>query len=405
MKSLSEKPSLLDSGTLQSRLLPLWESARVKIDPCHLIDAVPSGALLCWGKAAARTWTALAGARDVRAPALVIAPLALGTGPDASVPERVCSSGVRWVFAEHPLPGPGSFEAGRLLLDFFDSLRRFKTSQLTVYLSGGASSLAWVPPSRQNEQQLLRKLGKLYRAPLSIEQLNVRRSRLCALKGGGSARWLKRLAPCVRRLDVKVISDVAPYPLSVVGSGPFWDGETRHVLLADNSTVVRAVAWEARRRGVGPVTTILKKTACWQEWVLCAEKWTETMLKSGGCGLLVVGGEPYVDLSKHRPGRGGRQTHIAAALAVSLWKQIVQGRVEILCMSTDGVDGQSGAAGACLCQNSVQALASPSVFKDMARAVDHFDSATVLERIGALVPSCPSGTNVQDVMMIRVTAS
>ncbi len=332
--------------------------------------------------------------------ALVIAPKGAGGV------RPICSAGnsCQWVFAEHPLPGQGSFGAGAAILEFFDSLRRNRVRRLRVFLSGGASSLAWIPPAHLSEEDLLEQLRDLYRQPLSISELNAARSCLCALKGGGAARWLRKIAPQVQ-VRVDLISDVLPSGPEVVGSGPFWDGRVPHRVLADNDRWVQTVCAAVRRQAWPVLASRSGGVGPWHELHDWIKGIASDALLRRESGVVVLGCEPQVQLPV-RAGRGGRQSHLAAALARTFAEALADGEVEFLCTSSDGVDGASGSAGAFAGKALGRSLvARPRMLSRLSDALERFDSATVLNELGALIPERLSGTNVQDLVVFRVRSS
>lgn len=388
-------------------LFRAWQNAVRDVSPERLqsrqsrqFDGDGATASLFWGKAACEMALATLQSGASGGPALVIAPRAALD----SLAGRKLPPWVRRVGAEHPIPGAGSFAAAAALLDFFDSLRRTGARELRISLSGGASSLAWLPPSSISEGELLRTLEALYRMGLPISELNRRRSRFCGLKSGGAARWLRRIAPAVRA-RVQLISDVAPYGPEVVGSGPFWDGEVRHHILADNSRFVRSFA-----RELGDPARVLASGAGgeWTRWVarLSAAARVELARGARADRVLILGGEPLIRVPVTVPSaaRGGRMTQIAAGLALELAPAVLQGRVEILAASSDGVDGRSGAAGALVGAREAErmGLGGERGTRALERAIGNFDSARALD--GALIPARGSGTNVQDLVAVRVRA-
>lgn len=386
-----------------SIVLEIWRKSLASIDPAELLARCrrlprrfgPEEAILCWGKATHRFRAALKPRIGAQTPFLSISPIEKPRGDLA------------WVTGEHPLPGRGSFEAGARLLEFFDSLRPAGVRTLHVFLSGGASSLAWLKPSRLPEAELRAKLEDLYREPIDIAELNRRRSALCLLKNGGAGKWLKNLAP---RSSCKVwlISDVAPYGPEVVGSGPF-AGAGPHVTLADNATwidCIRSVIEGARDESV-----LSARASCLEDWKswrkdLVAE--ARAALSRGRRGWILRGGEPMMQV-RHSTldGRGGRMTHLAAALALDLERELERGDLEILCVASDGVDGTSGAAGAHL--DRAVGARLPRARARTRKALAEFDSASALSDLGALISvgerGAYSGTNVQDAVLIRVRPS
>jgi len=304
--------------------------------------------------------------------------------------------------SDHPLPGKRSYQAGISLLGFFGRLRREKARELIVFLSGGASSLAWLRPKGISERELRVRLTKLYRRPMTIRQLNRERSRLCLLKAGGALRLLKILAPGLR-VKVVVLSDVSPYGVEIVGSGPFLGA--RHILLADNRTLAQA----ARRRFKEEKILDFRHSQMGSEkkWALALEKKIARALRSRQEGVLIWAGEPQVELPKKTRGHGGRQTQLAARLALRFWDEIRSGRVEILCGSSDGRDGTSESAATHLSRHSGHRIKkmNPSLQRQLKKAIECFDTAPLLRRNGFLIPAYSTGTNLQDLVLIRVMAS
>jgi hydroxypyruvate reductase len=281
-----------------------------------------------------------------------------------------------------------------------DDLHRLQVRRLRVFLSGGASSSAWLRPATLSETELEEELERLYAKPLSIRELNSRRARLCLLKQGGAARLLRWISPSTHA-RVELISDVAPFGPEVVGSGPFWSERIPHRVLADNSTLRRAFCEfaKAHRLEVLSRPRLLQGQA--SEWV---QEIAGDVARARHPGVLVYGGEPQLELPAAR-GRGGRLTHLAALLTLRFEDEIRAGVLEILCASSDGVDGASGSAASFVDQRILSALAPRSTLAVLRRAVARADTGSVLARAGALIPSFSTGTNVQDLVAIRLRRS
>lgn len=372
----------------------LWDAALESLNPAALLDCRrtrPSSdeAVLCWGKAAGATWAAL----GRRGRCLVIAP---DSGPPGS-------AGVWWFKGEHPLPGEGSFTAGTALLEFFQALSRFQVRRLRVFLSGGASSLAWIPPPGVGRRELLDELQRLYKQPLDISELNARRGRLCQLKGGGAARWLRALAPGVGT-RVEVLSDVLPFGPEVVGSGPFQAPGIRCRVLADNRTLVGAILRESHERGIPVLGVEAGRRGPWRRWVSDIVRCVSRARRARGSGLMIWAGEPQVKLSGREAGLGGRQSHLALALALELRPWLRSGRLSLLCGASDGVDGLSGSGGVVLDRTKLQNLGDPGLSSKGEKALREMDSGGFWFREArrALLPSRVTGTNLQDSVLVHV---
>ena len=400
------------SDVYKLRLFKIWEKALAQVCPKELFGEAakklcpPSidEAFLFWGKAAVPTWKVLSPLIDKGNHSTV---LVIGTDSLQESDEfQGLSHPNTVILGDHPLPGPRSFEAGFRIVEYFDLLRTRRIKRLTVHLSGGASSLAWLRPAELSAPGLMLELNKLYRSPLSIEDLNQKRASFCLLKGGGAADWLHFLAPEVHA-SVEVISDVAPFGVEVVGSGPFFNKRIPHRVVADNLVLLKALAQGFRQEGEKVLALISQPPSHWQKWVSLVESEMRKRINHGERGVVLIGGEPLLrlhpkDRSGPRAGKGGRQSQIAAALLLLCEEALQKGQMEILCMSSDGVDGLSGSAGAMLTSDIARRL-TRAIRMRLKKDVEQMNSAASLKALGALIPAKASGTNVQDVVILRFT--
>jgi hydroxypyruvate reductase len=105
----------------------------------------------------------------------------------------------------------------------------------------------------------------------------------------------------------------------------------------------------------------------------------------------VAGAEPTVQVVPG--GRGGRAQHLALAAALAL----DAARSVVLAVGTDGIDGPTDAAGA-LVDGTLVARARARGL-DLETALARTDSHPVLDALGALVRTGPTGTNVSDLVV------
>ena len=106
---------------------------------------------------------------------------------------------------------------------------------------------------------------------------------------------------------------------------------------------------------------------------------------------IIAGGETTVRV---RPGgRGGRSQQLALAAAVALAGE----PGVVLAAGTDGIDGPTAAAGACVDGDSIGRARASGL--DPERALDATDSHPLLAATGDLVVTGPTGTNVADVVV------
>lgn len=314
------------------------------------------------------------------------------TSDAASVPD-----GIDLLVGDHPLPGESSLTAGLRALEV--------SSRADVALiSGGGSSLCEVPADGIPIEFVAGAYEKLLDAGAAIVELNLVRTHLSKVKGGG-------LGP----IPTFVLSDVGGAEPGVVSSGPTVGIEpdadraleimrragvtigseiedlirsncreprqsAEVVVLADGKTAARGVS-----DSVGDHTPA-RVRAAWIEGDL-RESLVE-FITSATSGVTVAAGEPSVPAAPE--GRGGRNTHAALAAAT-----MIDGTGMLFAsLATDGVDGRSGAAGAIVDGTTVSRGGDPT------SALEHFDSATYLDATGDLIEIGPTGTNVADLWLI-----
>jgi hydroxypyruvate reductase len=110
----------------------------------------------------------------------------------------------------------------------------------------------------------------------------------------------------------------------------------------------------------------------------------------------VTGGETTVVLPASH-GRGGRNQHLALAVAIELEARALRD-VTILAAGTDGIDGASDDAGAVVdagtCMRGRDAGFDPHV------SLANADSGSFLEAAGDLLHTGPTLTNVGDLLIV-----
>jgi glycerate 2-kinase len=104
---------------------------------------------------------------------------------------------------------------------------------------------------------------------------------------------------------------------------------------------------------------------------------------------IVAGGETTVKLDRRKNGLGGRNQEAALACLATLDRQ----DVAVGCMGTDGIDGNSDAAGALVSPKTI-VLAKKM---DLQRYLDMHDSYHALKKLHSLIFTGYTGTNVNDI--------
>jgi hydroxypyruvate reductase len=286
----------------------------------------------------------------------------------------------------HPVPDARSLAAGAELARRVSHLR---DGVWPIFLvSGGSSSLVeWLREGESLEG--LRALNERgLAAGWDIAKLNTERTRISRLKGGGMTRLLGS-----REALALFISDVPGDDPGVIGSGLLGRGDVEdritRVIVANLEVAVgaaveagaaRGLALErARHRFDGEASTV-------------ASAFVEALRATTADGL-VWAGESTVTLPNVH-GRGGRNTHLALAIARLLRANETW---HVLAAGTDGTDGPTDDAGAIVDSGTIERAEIAGC--DVERAWREFDSGTALEASEDLVHTGPTGTNVGDILI------
>jgi hydroxypyruvate reductase len=339
-------------------------------------------ALFSVGKAAsAMTLGAIDDLREHVASALVV------TKDDHVDPALLRDPRVRIFESAHPVPDERSLAAGAALTEAVHSL---EPGVFPVFLvSGGSSSLVeWLHDGVSLDD--LRELNERGLASgCDIGTLNRERAKLSRIKGGGIARLLAG-----RPALALFVSDVPGDDPDVIGSGLLGavkDSGDRieRVVIANVGTAVRAAVDAAAARG-------MRFAAGTQPFdgdaSAVAADFLEALRATEADGL-VWGGESTVTLPA-RPGRGGRNSHLALDLARALRPNE---NITVLAAGTDGTDGPTSDAGALVDAGTIERAELGGC--DVERAFQNFDSGTALEAAEDLVHTGPTGTNVGDLLI------
>ena len=312
---------------------------------------------------------------------------------------------IQLVVGNHPVPGPGSFEAGRRVLE----VAAAATEPIVALISGGGSALCEHPIDGVSPSFISDVGRRLLESGASISDTNLVRRHLSALKNGGVARVAG--GP----VDTYVISDVCGEQPSLIASGPTasmpLDPNAAGEIMTRHGIDVPDGVMEAMQAPRSPVAaspiTVLADARTAAEGVVHAaageaieatitDEWLrgdvaealDRFLDAAGPGLTVAAGEPEVRVTGE--GVGGRNTHAALVAA----EQLAGSDVWFAAFATDGVDGNSASAGAIVDGTTIERGGDPKA------ALETSDSATYLEATGDLIHTGPTGTNVSDLWVL-----
>ena len=336
----------------------------------------------------------------------------------------------------HPLPHAGSERAARALLHH---ARVARANELVlVLISGGGSSLACLASDGLRLQDKIDTTDLLLRHGVSIHDMNIVRKHVSQFKGGRLAQ-----AACPARLHALILSDVVGDDLATIASGPtvvdtstYQDAldvlgrhglddaipsrvaaylrggargqhaesmkaddralaYTSERLIGSNRLSLRAVHKEACRLGFA--AQIWRFDACGDVHALAQEfaKYVAQDKRRGKRAWL-LGGETTVQVIGD--GLGGRNQEFGVSFALAAETSGLGGVWAFLSGGSDGRDGPTDAAGACIDSTSLQRWRQKGdVPQDVLR---HNDCYHLLQRHGDLLVTQATGTNVADLQIL-----
>lgn len=269
----------------------------------------------------------------------------------------------------HPHMTRASFAAGKALVKFVE-----RHEDILFLVSGGGSACVEVALAPYTEDDVASENGWLIGSGKTIAEINRERRKLSAIKGG-------KLRERVRGKSVTLVySDVSTGALADVASGPTITNADEAILVADNTTLTTTAA-----RIIGGNAVLLDTQIEGSVQQAARELASRVQALSAG-QILVAGGEPTVRVMG--VGMGGRCSELAMRFAAL-------SSDEALFASSDGVDGNSGAAGIYL-PPSRPGVESTHL-RDVLAASDSYRLAS---QVGEPIMIAPTGSNLRDLFLI-----
>ncbi|MCH4157408.1 MAG: DUF4147 domain-containing protein [Acidaminococcaceae bacterium] len=332
--------------------------------------------------------------------------------------------GLTCLEAGHPVPDAQSCAATEQALHLVQNLSGRDT--VLFLLSGGGSALLEKPLVSLAELQDITQ--QLLNCGASIREINTIRKRLSAVKGGRLA-----LACAPAHIFTVVLSDIPGDPLDMIASGPAYpDSSTcaQAVGIAQKYHLqLSAAAWDLLRRetpktlanvethvtGNVQLLAAAAATACarlgYQPRILTTTLEEEAQAAGRQLAVLareqsaclqnqafICGGETVVKVTG--TGKGGRNQELALSAAAGL---AGLRDAAIFSFSSDGTDGPTDAAGGFVDGNTAASLRQAGL--DPALSLRNHDSYHALKKIGALLHTGPTGTNVNDLSILLLKKS
>lgn len=342
--------------------------------------------------------------------------------------------------ASHPIPDEAGVKGAKHMLSLADEAR--EDDLIICLISGGGSSLMPLPRDGVSLRDKILVTQLLLNSGATINEINAVRKHISNFKGG----WLAKKAYPATVINL-ILSDVVGDPLDSIASGPtvpdstifkdaievlkryrLWDevpesvkkglllgekgctpetpkmgdgafkkvhnivvGNNRSASLAaynslknaDVNTLFLTSCLEGEARHVGTIFAAIAREI---------SSSGKPVAKPAG---LIAGGETTVTVVGE--GVGGRNQEIALAAALKMSR--MEGTV-VASISTDGVDGPTDAAGALADGGTV--ARSRKLGLEAKKFLADNDSYTFFSKLGDLIFTGPTGTNVNDVSVIVV---
>jgi hydroxypyruvate reductase len=318
----------------------------------------------------------------------------------------------------HPLPNEASLASARAAFALLDRAHEENATLIFLISGGGSAMIEWPVGDDISLRDLRAANQDLISCGASIAEVNAVRRAFSAVKGGGLARRSPRA-----QTFTLIVSDTNPGDEASVASGPTLSAppdapkamevvhhyrldtilppsimnairqakDSRepvsgsHIVLLDNRTATRAAQQKAIELGFA--CSLLDHI---NEQPI--QEGCDLLLSTHSCAI--SGGE--FSCPVRGDGRGGRNLETALRCAISLQDQT--SHTVVLSAGTDGIDGNSPAAGAIADETTIQRARNLNL--DAEQYLARSDSYTFFEQLNDLIVTGPTGTNVRDLRVL-----
>ncbi len=340
--------------------------------------------------------------------------------------------GFRYFLGGHPLPNSESLAAGRAILRYVDNQ---PPQALVIFLiSGGGSACVEYPiDDAITLGDIVKTYDVLVHSGAPIAEINAIRKHLSGIKGG---RLAKAAAPA-QQVSV-MVSDVPDKALDSLSSGltmpdsttvedcyriaerhgmvkqfppPVRELFTKRILeetpkagdaaftrarwwpVLSNSSVLQSATAKAAARGFA--VDVDNSCDDW-DYAKAADHLLRRLrkLRQGASRACIVSGGEVTVKVKAKHGVGGRNSHFALYCA----QKIAGENITVLSAGTDGIDGNSAAAGAVADGTTLQRAQALGL--NASKALAEFDSFPFFDRLGDAIVTGPTGNNLRDLRVL-----
>ena len=330
-------------------------------------------------------------------------------------------------FGGHPIPNQNSINSTEKVLEVIKECR--KNDLLIILISGGGSSLLCKPKINLKDLKITTEL--LLKSGANINEINTVRKHISLIKGGQIIRYVK----C--KVVSFIISDIVNDPLEFIASGPTYHDSTTYVdtknilnkysllgkipsnvrkviqngisgkipetpkksdpifnnvhnfIIANNKIACEAAKIKAKEIGYNPIITTTSLTGEAKDVGRCL---IEKICKTKDKDVFISGGETTVTIKGN--GKGGRNQE----MVLGSIKSLEGNNIVFSSFATDGIDGESEAAGAIA--DGFSLIRAHERNLDIDKYLECNNSYEFFKKLGDLLLTGPTGTNVMDIQII-----
>jgi glycerate 2-kinase len=344
--------------------------------------------------------------------------------------------------ASHPIPDESGVDGTKKIINI---LRRTKQSDLVfILISGGASALMPLPADgiRLSDKQKI--THDLLSTGASIDEINVVRKHISRVKGGQLIRLINRGCTIISL----ILSDVIGDDMETIASGPtvpdkstfkdaaailkkyrLWANKIEHrstialisrglrglikdtpkasdpifgkvhnILIGNNTLLCKKATQYLKRRGLETTNLGSSFDGESKKFGVLLARLADEIKNPSKPSAFILGGETTVKLNRRRKnGLGGRNQE--AVLVAALNSNFHNNDdITIVCMGTDGIDGNSEAAGAFATPKTISLVKQSET--EMKRHLYSHDSYNALRKVRSSIITGRTGTNLNDISIV-----
>ncbi|MDW0262457.1 MAG: DUF4147 domain-containing protein [Nitrososphaeraceae archaeon] len=345
--------------------------------------------------------------------------------------------------AAHPVPDSNGIVGTKRIVKLLEKAN--KNDLVVMFLSGGASALMPLPLDIMSLADKQKITTRLLSSGASIEEMNTVRKHISNIKGGRLAAMINKKFPLI----TLILSDVVEDKIDVIASGPTVPDtttfrDTKNVLIKyklwNNQKVISRKLKDLITAGTlgtisdtpKPGNTIFtniqnviignNNIACNSIKLFLEGKGIKTMYlgskftgKSRSLGeflfklvdgfpsvsipyAFVLGGETTVELKNRTNGVGGRNQETVLSAAAHFEDLGDNMDFTIASFGTDGIDGNSLAAGAILNPKVLSCIRKKKL--KILDVLKNHNSNVLFNKVNAVLCTKITGTNVNDVCIV-----